>query len=186
MGREFGNSNARVLELAARYRQGVTKLLNRAPSPAELLEFLKEHDRINHPELYQARPAVFREWSVITDEMLELPVDPTYHYQEFTIHTQVPELLSPTGQKRNLTPRESQILIPLVRFPNCVLTYGTIFDIWSWPETSDTNAIRVYTKSLREKLNDRHLLASSNQYSRLQLIPKIGLVLRSPPIPPST
>lgn len=77
------------------------------------------------------------------------------------------------GEQVNLTPREYDLLLYLMKHPNQVLTREQLLDaVWGFDYYGDTNIVDVYIRYVRKKLEEK------NCSSYIQTIRGVGYVLK--------
>lgn len=80
----------------------------------------------------------------------------------------------PDGIQVKLTPREDDLFLPLIAYPEEVLTYKAILEIWGWEVKPDSiHVIRVNMARLRGKIGDQPLPTSSRYFPRFHYIQTI-------------
>ncbi len=79
------------------------------------------------------------------------------------------------GRTINLTPREYDLLLYLMKHPNQVLTREQLLDaVWGFNYYGDTNVVDVYIRYVRKKLEE------DGKSSFIQTIRGVGYVLKEP------
>jgi len=79
------------------------------------------------------------------------------------------------GRPIELTPREFDLLLHLMKHPNIVLTREQLLDaVWGFDYYGDTNVVDVYIRYVRKKIDDGQL----NSY--IQTVRGVGYVLKEP------
>ena len=77
------------------------------------------------------------------------------------------------GMPINLTPREYDLLLYLMRHPNQVLTREQLLDaVWGFDYHGDTNVVDVYIRYVRKKLEE------NEKSSHIQTVRGVGYVLK--------
>ena len=77
------------------------------------------------------------------------------------------------GVSINLTPREYDLLLYLMRHPNQVLTREQLLDaVWGFDYHGDTNVVDVYIRYVRKKLEE------NEKPSHIQTVRGVGYVLK--------
>lgn len=77
------------------------------------------------------------------------------------------------GEQVNLTPREYDLLLYLMKHPNQVLTREQLLDaVWGFDYYGDTNIVDVYIRYVRKKLEEK------NCSSYIQTVRGVGYVLK--------
>lgn len=77
------------------------------------------------------------------------------------------------GEQVNLTPREYDLLLYLMKHPNQVLTREQLLDaVWGFDYYGDTNIVDVYIRYVRKKLEEK------NCSSFIQTVRGVGYVLK--------
>ncbi|MER2261408.1 MAG: response regulator transcription factor [Psychrobacillus sp.] len=77
------------------------------------------------------------------------------------------------GEHVNLTPREYDLLLYLMKHPNQVLTREQLLDaVWGFDYYGDTNIVDVYIRYVRKKLEEK------NCSSYIQTVRGVGYVLK--------
>ncbi|MFF2753578.1 response regulator transcription factor [Psychrobacillus sp. NPDC058041] len=77
------------------------------------------------------------------------------------------------GQSINLTPREYDLLLYLMKHPNQVLTREQLLDaVWGFDYYGDTNVVDVYIRYVRKKIEE------NQKTSLIQTIRGVGYVLK--------
>lgn len=75
----------------------------------------------------------------------------------------------------DLTPREFDLLLHLMRHPNIVLTREQLLDaVWGYDYYGDTNVVDVYIRYVRKKIDD------GKPNSTIQTVRGVGYVLKEP------
>lgn len=78
-----------------------------------------------------------------------------------------------SGVSINLTPREYDLLLYMMKHPNQVLTREQLLDaVWGFDYYGDTNVVDVYIRYVRKKLDD------DQQSSYIQTVRGVGYVLK--------
>ena len=77
------------------------------------------------------------------------------------------------GQSINLTPREYDLLLYLMKHPNQVLTREQLLDaVWGFDYYGDTNVVDVYIRYVRKKIEE------DQKTSLIQTVRGVGYVLK--------
>ncbi|SER66759.1 response regulator transcription factor [Psychrobacillus sp. OK032] len=77
------------------------------------------------------------------------------------------------GESINLTPREYDLLLYLMKHPNQVLTREQLLDaVWGFDYYGDTNVVDVYIRYVRKKLEEK------GKSSLIQTVRGVGYVLK--------
>ncbi|TQR18297.1 response regulator transcription factor [Psychrobacillus soli] len=77
------------------------------------------------------------------------------------------------GESVNLTPREYDLLLYLMKHPNQVLTREQLLDaVWGFDYYGDTNVVDVYIRYVRKKLEE------NQKSSLIQTVRGVGYVLK--------
>lgn len=96
-------------------------------------------------------------------------------YGHLSIHEHTREVVY-FGKTIDLTPREYDLLLFLLKHPKQVLTREQILEaVWGFDYFGDTNVVDVYIRYIRQKLN------SSNSTPIIQTVRGVGYVLKEPP-----
>lgn len=79
------------------------------------------------------------------------------------------------GRPIDLTPREFDLLLHLMKHPNIVLTREQLLDaVWGYDYFGDTNVVDVYIRYVRKKIDEGQM----NSY--IQTVRGVGYVLKEP------
>lgn len=99
------------------------------------------------------------------------------HLHEFaglSIHEQTREVKR-DGVAIELTPREYDLLLHLLKHPNQVLSREQLLDaVWGFDYYGDTNVVDVYIRYVRKKIDN------GNKQSLIQTVRGVGYVLKEP------
>ena len=100
------------------------------------------------------------------------------HLHEFaglSIHEQTREVKR-DGVSIELTPREYDLLLHLLKHPNQVLSREQLLDaVWGFDYYGDTNVVDVYIRYVRKKIDN------GGKQSLIQTVRGVGYVLKEPP-----
>ena len=98
------------------------------------------------------------------------------HFHSFaglSMHDQTREVIR-DGQEIELTPREYDLLLHLLKHPNQVLTREQLLDaVWGYDYFGDTNVVDVYIRYVRKKLDNGDL-------SLIHTVRGVGYALKEP------
>ena len=90
----------------------------------------------------------------------------------FILNEQTREITN-DGESINLTPREYDLLLYLMKHPNQVLTREQLLDaVWGFDYYGDTNVVDVYIRYVRKKLEE------NGKSSLIQTVRGVGYVLK--------
>lgn len=93
-------------------------------------------------------------------------------FQTLILNEQTREITN-SGVSINLTPREYDLLLYMMKHPNQVLTREQLLDaVWGYDYYGDTNVVDVYIRYVRKKLEENELL------SFIQTVRGVGYVLK--------
>ena len=93
-------------------------------------------------------------------------------FQTLILNEQTREITN-SGVSINLTPREYDLLLYMMKHPNQVLTREQLLDaVWGFDYYGDTNVVDVYIRYVRKKLEENELL------SFIQTVRGVGYVLK--------
>jgi DNA-binding response OmpR family regulator len=109
-----------------------------------------------------------------TKSSTQVPVhDENVHiFQTLILNEQTREITN-SGVSINLTPREYDLLLYMMKHPNQVLTREQLLDaVWGFDYYGDTNVVDVYIRYVRKKLEENELL------SFIQTVRGVGYVLK--------
>ncbi|MEK3994099.1 response regulator transcription factor [Psychrobacillus sp. FSL K6-2365] len=109
-----------------------------------------------------------------TKSSIPVPVhDENVHiFQTLILNEQTREITN-SGVSINLTPREYDLLLYMMKHPNQVLTREQLLDaVWGFDYYGDTNVVDVYIRYVRKKLEENELL------SFIQTVRGVGYVLK--------
>ncbi|HEX5563460.1 MAG TPA: response regulator transcription factor, partial [Sporosarcina sp.] len=108
-----------------------------------------------------------RKGNVVKDEYL-------HEYAGLSIHEQTREVKR-NGESIDLTPREYDLLLHLIRHPNQVLSREQLLDaVWGFDYYGDTNVVDVYIRYVRKKIDQQ------NEPSLIQTVRGVGYALKEP------
>lgn len=105
---------------------------------------------------------------------LEAPVkeENIHVFHSIILNEQTREITN-DGEQVNLTPREYNLLLYLMKHPNQVLTREQLLDaVWGFDYYGDTNIVDVYIRYVRKKLEEK------NCSSYIQTVRGVGYVLK--------
>ncbi|WP_277585968.1 response regulator transcription factor [Psychrobacillus antarcticus] len=93
-------------------------------------------------------------------------------FHSLLLNVQTREITN-SGVSINLTPREYDLLLYMMKHPNQVLTREQLLDaVWGFDYYGDTNVVDVYIRYVRKKLDD------DQQSSYIQTVRGVGYVLK--------
>ena len=93
-------------------------------------------------------------------------------FHSITLNEQTREITN-DGEQVNLTPREYDLLLYLIKHPNQVLSREQLLDaVWGFDYYGDTNIVDVYIRYVRKKLEEK------NCSSFIQTVRGVGYVLK--------
>ncbi|MCZ8531884.1 response regulator transcription factor [Psychrobacillus psychrodurans] len=93
-------------------------------------------------------------------------------FQTLILNEQTREITN-SGVSINLTPREYDLLLYMMKHPNQVLSREQLLDaVWGFDYYGDTNVVDVYIRYVRKKLEENELL------SFIQTVRGVGYVLK--------
>ncbi|MEI4769537.1 response regulator transcription factor [Psychrobacillus sp. FJAT-51614] len=99
--------------------------------------------------------------------------DENIHIFESLILNENTREISRNGQSINLTPREYDLLLYMMKHPNQVLTREQLLDaVWGFDYYGDTNVVDVYIRYVRKKIEE------NQKASLIQTIRGVGYVLK--------
>lgn len=99
------------------------------------------------------------------------PLKTVYEFLDVTLNEETHEVIV-DGAPRELTPREFDLLLHLMKHPNLVQSREQLLNaVWGFDYYGDTNVVDVYIRYLRQKL-------STHGQSYIQTIRGVGYVLR--------
>ncbi|MEK4522992.1 response regulator transcription factor [Psychrobacillus sp. FSL W7-1493] len=99
-------------------------------------------------------------------------VDNVHVFHSITLNEQTREITN-DGEQVNLTPREYDLLLYLIKHPNQVLSREQLLDaVWGFDYYGDTNIVDVYIRYVRKKLEEK------NCSSFIQTVRGVGYVLK--------
>ncbi|MCM3636227.1 response regulator transcription factor [Sporosarcina luteola] len=97
-----------------------------------------------------------------------------HEFAGLSIHEQSREVKR-NGESIDLTPREYDLLLHLIRHPNQVLSREQLLDaVWGFDYYGDTNVVDVYIRYVRKKIEQR------NEPSLIQTVRGVGYALKEP------
>lgn len=95
-----------------------------------------------------------------------------WSYGELSIHDKTRDVLF-VGQSVDLTPREYDLLLYLLKHPKQVLSRDQILEaVWGYDYYGDTNVVDVYIRYVRQKLE------AANPKRLIQTVRGVGYVLK--------
>src|SRR6185437_2444738 len=95
-----------------------------------------------------------------------------FEYGGLSIHDQTREVHR-DGELIDLTPREYDLLLHLLKHPNQVLTREQLLDaVWGYDYFGDTNVVDVYIRYIRKKIDKR------SKKTLIQTVRGVGYVLK--------
>ncbi|MBB4822904.1 response regulator transcription factor [Sporosarcina sp. Te-1] len=95
-----------------------------------------------------------------------------FSYGGLSIHDQTREVKR-DGKPIDLTPREYDLLLHLLKHPNQVLTREQLLDaVWGYDYYGDTNVVDVYIRYVRKKIDN------GDDTSMIQTVRGVGYVLK--------
>jgi len=102
--------------------------------------------------------------------------DESFHsYADLSLH-EVTREVKRGEHLIELTPREYDLLLHLLKHPNQVLSREQLLDaVWGYDYYGDTNVVDVYIRYVRKKIN------TGNEQSLIQTIRGVGYVLKEQP-----
>lgn len=93
-------------------------------------------------------------------------------FESLLLNEQTREITN-AGVSINLTPREYDLLLYMMKHPNQVLTREQLLDaVWGFDYYGDTNVVDVYIRYVRKKLEE------NQQSSLIQTVRGVGYVLK--------
>lgn len=99
--------------------------------------------------------------------------DENIHIFESLILNEHTREITRNGQSINLTPREYDLLLYMMKHPNQVLTREQLLDaVWGFDYYGDTNVVDVYIRYVRKKIEE------NQKSSLIQTIRGVGYVLK--------
>lgn len=99
--------------------------------------------------------------------------DENLHIFESLMLNEQTREISRDGQSINLTPREYDLLLYLMKHPNQVLTREQLLDaVWGFDYYGDTNVVDVYIRYVRKKIDEDH------KSSLIHTVRGVGYVLK--------
>ena len=97
-----------------------------------------------------------------------------HEFAGLSIHEQTREVKR-DGVSIELTPREYDLLLHLLKHPNQVLSREQLLDaVWGFDYFGDTNVVDVYIRYVRKKIDN------GNKQSLIQTVRGVGYVLKEP------
>jgi DNA-binding response OmpR family regulator len=97
-----------------------------------------------------------------------------HEFAGLSIHEQSREVKR-DGKHIELTPREYDLLLHLIRHPNQVLSREQLLDaVWGFDYYGDTNVVDVYIRYVRKKIDHK------DRPSLIQTVRGVGYVLKEP------
>lgn len=97
-----------------------------------------------------------------------------HEFAGLSIHEQSREVKR-NGEMIELTPREYDLLLHLIRHPNQVLSREQLLDaVWGYDYFGDTNVVDVYIRYVRKKIDQQ------NGISLIQTVRGVGYALKEP------
>ncbi len=105
---------------------------------------------------------------------LPIPVkqENVHVFHSIVLNEQTREITN-EGDQVNLTPREYDLLLYLMKHPNQVLTREQLLDaVWGFDYYGDTNIVDVYIRYVRKKLEE------NNRLSYIHTVRGVGYVLK--------
>jgi len=97
-----------------------------------------------------------------------------HEFAGLSIHEQSREVKR-NGESIDLTPREYDLLLHLIRHPNQVLSREQLLDaVWGFDYYGDTNVVDVYIRYVRKKIDQK------NEPSLIQTVRSVGYALKEP------
>lgn len=99
--------------------------------------------------------------------------DESVHMFESLLLNEQTREITNSGVSINLTPREYDLLLYMMKHPNQVLTREQLLDaVWGFDYYGDTNVVDVYIRYVRKKLEE------NQQSSLIQTVRGVGYVLK--------
>ncbi|MET0961072.1 MAG: response regulator transcription factor [Psychrobacillus psychrotolerans] len=93
-------------------------------------------------------------------------------FHTLSLNEQTREITN-SGESINLTPREYDLLLYMMKHPNQVLSREQLLDaVWGFDYYGDTNVVDVYIRYVRKKLEEKQ------QSSLIQTVRGVGYVLK--------
>lgn len=100
-------------------------------------------------------------------------LDENVHIFESLLLNEQTREITNSGMSINLTPREYDLLLYMMKHPNQVLTREQLLDaVWGFDYYGDTNVVDVYIRYVRKKLEE------NQQSSHIQTVRGVGYVLK--------
>ena len=107
-----------------------------------------------------------------TSAIAPVQEDNVHVFHSIMLNEQTREITN-DGEQINLTPREYDLLLYLMKHPNQVLTREQLLDaVWGFDYYGDTNIVDVYIRYVRKKLEEK------NCSSFIQTVRGVGYVLK--------
>jgi DNA-binding response OmpR family regulator len=102
----------------------------------------------------------------------EIPDLFKHHFKDLSLHEQTREV-NRKERKIDLTPREFDLLLHLMKHPNQVLSREQLLDsVWGYNYYGETNVVDVYIRYLRKKID------FDETYKYIQTVRGVGYVLK--------
>jgi DNA-binding response OmpR family regulator len=102
----------------------------------------------------------------------EVPDLFNHHFKNLTLHEQTREV-NRDERKIDLTPREFDLLLHLMKHPNQVLSREQLLDsVWGYNYYGETNVVDVYIRYLRKKID------FNETHKYIQTVRGVGYVLK--------
>lgn len=107
-----------------------------------------------------------------TTPLAPVPDENVHIFHSLMLNEQTREITN-DGDSINLTPREYDLLLYLMKHPNQVLTREQLLDaVWGFDYYGDTNVVDVYIRYVRKKLEE------GQKSSHIQTVRGVGYVLK--------
>lgn len=105
-------------------------------------------------------------------DVAEVPDLFHHHFKKLTLHEQTREV-NRDKRKIDLTPREFDLLLHLIKHPNQVLSREQLLDsVWGYNYYGETNVVDVYIRYLRKKID------FNETHKYIQTVRGVGYVLK--------
>ncbi|TQR21318.1 response regulator transcription factor [Psychrobacillus vulpis] len=107
-----------------------------------------------------------------TTTMIPTKVENIHIFESLRLNEQTREITR-DGQSINLTPREYDLLLYLMKHPNQVMTREQLLDaVWGFDYYGDTNVVDVYIRYVRKKIEE------DQKSTFIQTVRGVGYVLK--------
>lgn len=133
---------------------------------------LGANDYVTKPFEIEELLARIRSTLRVTSKKQEETDESLHVFSGLSMHEMSREVLR-DGEVINLTPREYDLLLHLLKHPNQVLTREQLLDaVWGFDYFGDTNVVDVYIRYVRKKIDN------GSKSSLIQTVRGVGYVLK--------